>query len=79
MAAIVAVVFGWLWKAGHLVRFRVYVQETSEELRKCNWPSWIELRGSTIVVIISVLLLGAFTVVADLLLVSLVRNFLLKL
>ena len=62
---VVGGVFGWLWKAGQLARFANYVALTREELRKCTWPSVEELKGSTVVVTISILLLGAFTVVVD--------------
>jgi preprotein translocase subunit SecE len=34
-------------------------------LRKCTWPTWDELKGSTVVVGISIVLLGAFTVMVD--------------
>ena len=57
--------FGWLWWAGHLVRFRDYINATREELRKCTWPSWDELKGSTVVVFISIGILGGFTVLVD--------------
>jgi len=62
---IVGGVFAWLWRTGQLVRLSAYVQATREELRKCTWPTWEELKGSTIVVAISILLLGGFTVVVD--------------
>jgi preprotein translocase subunit SecE len=62
---IVAVIFGILWKNGQLVRLNTYVGETKEELRKCTWPTRDELKGSTLVVIISVAALAAFTVVVD--------------
>ena len=62
---VVGGVFGWLWKTGQLARFATYVSLTREELRKCTWPSVEELKGSTVVVTISILLLGAFTVVVD--------------
>jgi preprotein translocase subunit SecE len=65
MVAIVAVVFGILWRKGMLLRVRNYVLETREELRKCTWPSWDELKGSTVVVLISIGILGAFTVGID--------------
>jgi preprotein translocase subunit SecE len=65
--------FAWLWRAGHLMRFTAYVQQTREELRKCTWPSWDELKGSTVVVGISILLLGGFTVVVDFVFTMLVR------
>ena len=63
--AIVAAVFAVLWKTGQLVRLRNYVAETREELRKCTWPSWDELKGSTVVVVVSTILLGGFTVALD--------------
>jgi len=65
--------FIWAWRAGHLLRFANYVQLTREELRKCTWPSWDELKGSTLVVAISILLLGGFTVFVDFVFSMLVR------
>ena len=62
---IVGGIFGWLWRAGHLARFVEYVRQTREELKKCTWPSWDELKGSTVVVGISILILGVFTVGVD--------------
>jgi preprotein translocase subunit SecE len=44
-----------------------------EELKKCTWPTWEELNGSTIVVIVSVALLGGFTVLIDFLFASVIR------
>ena len=58
--------FAYLWRTGQLARFAAYIQETREELKKCTWPSWDELKGSTVVVALSILLLGGFTVLADL-------------
>lgn len=65
--------FAWLWRAGHLMSFAAYVQQTREELRKCTWPSWDELKGSTVVVAISIALLGGFTVFVDFVFAMLVR------
>ncbi len=62
---IIGGVFAWLWRAGHLVRFADYVKQTREELRKGTWPSWDELKGSTVVVAISIVILGVFTVAVD--------------
>ena len=64
-AGVIGVVFLILWFTGNLVKLRNYVQETREELRKCTWPTWEELRGSTVLVMISIFLLGAFTVIVD--------------
>jgi preprotein translocase subunit SecE len=57
--------FIWAWRGGQLARLTVFVGETREELRKCNWPTWNELKGSTVVVMIAIFLLGGFTVAAD--------------
>jgi preprotein translocase subunit SecE len=62
---VVGGVFVWLWRAGYLARLTTYVQQTKEELRKCTWPSLEELKGSTVVVAISILILGVFTVAVD--------------
>ena len=64
-AVIIGGLFLWLWRGGHLVRFADYVRATREELKKCTWPSWDELKGSTVVVTISIIILGGFTVVVD--------------
>jgi len=64
-AGVFAAVFLVLWFTGNLVKLRNYVIETREELRKCTWPSWDELRGSTVLVVLSIFLLGAFTYVVD--------------
>ena len=71
--AAVAIVFIFLWRKGLLLRLSNYVQETKEELKKCSWPSWDELKGSTVVVMISILLLGAFTVGIDFVIAMFVR------
>ena len=62
---VVGAVFGFLWYQGYLVKIRNYVAETKEELTKCTWPSWDELKGSTILVMITMALLGVFTIVVD--------------
>jgi len=65
--------FAFMWRKGHLLRLSNYIQETKEELRKCTWPSWHELKGSTVVVMIAIVLLGSFTVAVDLVLTMVVR------
>jgi len=66
--AVVAMIFGFLWWRGYLKRFAAYWQQTREELRKCTWPTWDELKGSTVLVSFSILLIGLLTVVVDLIL-----------
>ena len=65
VAAVVVAAFIWLWRAGHLVKLSTYVQATKEELRKCSWPTWEELKGNTMVVFIAIAVLGTFTVAVD--------------
>ena len=62
---VVAVIFGVLWYQGYLVKIRNYVGETQEELKKCTWPTWDELKGSTVLVMITMALMGLFTIVVD--------------
>ena len=62
---VVGAVFAFLWWQGHLQRLTTYVQQTREELKKCTWPTWDELKGSTVVVTISIVLLGGFTILVD--------------
>ncbi len=63
--AAVAVIFGALWRMGYIARLSNYVQATKEELRKCTWPTADELKGSTLVVVITIFLLGAYTMGID--------------
>jgi preprotein translocase subunit SecE len=70
---VIAVVFAILWWQGQLLRLSTYVQETREELKKCTWPTWNELKGSTTLVMVSIAFLGMFTVVTDFVFSNLMR------
>lgn len=48
-----------------LKRIRIFSQETILELKKASWPTKIELRDSTIVVLIAAALLGVCIFIAD--------------
>ena len=63
--AVIGIAFAILWWQGQIQRLRTYIQLTREELRKCSWPTWDELKGSTLVVVISIFLLGGFVVLTD--------------
>ena len=76
---IIGGVFAYLWRKGMLTKVASYVAETREELRKCTWPSIPELKGSTVVVMITVALLGLFTVLSDFVILKFVRGILPKL
>ncbi len=45
---------------------KTFLNEVKVELVKCSWPSRKELFGSSVVVIISVIILGVFVGVCDL-------------
>jgi preprotein translocase SecE subunit len=70
-AAVVILII--MWRRGVLKRLGDYVMETREELRKCSWPGVDELKGSTVVVLVSIALLGVFTVAIDLVLTMMFR------
>jgi preprotein translocase subunit SecE len=72
-AAAVGAIFLFLWRKGYLLRVANYIAETREELKKCTWPSFEELKGSTVVVMVTLALLGAFTVGIDYIISQLVR------
>ena len=63
--AVAGVLFAFLWRKGQLERFANYMRSTREELKRCTWPTWAELQGSTVVIFVSIVLLGGFTVGVD--------------
>jgi preprotein translocase subunit SecE len=65
IATVAGGLFAWLWRGGYLVRLADYIRATREELKKCSWPSWDELKGSTLVVAVSIGILGIFTIAVD--------------
>lgn len=65
LIVVIAAIFGLLWWKGQIQRFAAYWQQTREELRKCTWPTWDELRGSTVVIIVAIFIMGVFTFIVD--------------
>ena len=45
---------------------KTFIQEVKVELLKCTWPTRKELFGQSVVVVISVIILGAFVGLCDL-------------
>ena len=45
---------------------KTFIQEVKVELVKCTWPTRKELFGQSVVVVISVIILGAFVGLFDL-------------
>ena len=56
--------------AGNL---RTFVEEVKVELIKCSWPSRKELFGQSVVVIVAVIILGAFVGLCDVVNMNLLR------
>ena len=71
--ALIGAGFAVLWRTGQLIRLRNYIAETREELKKCTWPSVEELKGSTVLVLVTILGLGMFTVGVDVVLTKVVQ------
>ena len=64
-ALLILAAFAFAWRKGYLLQMTDYVRQTREELRKCTWPNWDELKGQTVVITISIVLLGGFIVLVD--------------
>jgi preprotein translocase subunit SecE len=52
---------------------KAFTEEVKVELLKCSWPTRKELFGQSVVVIISVIILGAFVGLCDLVNMGLLR------
>jgi preprotein translocase subunit SecE len=46
-------------------RFWAFLKDARAELRKVTWPSWAEVRSTTIVVILSVFFFGFYLFFVD--------------
>jgi len=68
VAALVLAAFGYLWWQGQIKRLAAYCQETYVELQKCTWPTMDELKGSTVLIMVTIGLLGGYVVVIDMIL-----------
>ena len=52
---------------------KTFVEDVRNELKKCSWPTRAELVESTVVVIVSVLIIGVFVGASDIVLLSLLK------
>ena len=59
-----------------MIRIQNYIKEVIQEMKKVTWPTREELQGSTMVVVIFALVMGAFVASIDFCLSQLVRFFL---
>ena len=66
-AVVLGGLFALLWYKGYIASLKQYFQETWQELKpgRCSWPTWTELRGSTVLIGVTIVLLGAFISVLD--------------
>lgn len=62
---IIGIIVGFLWWRGYLHKFGQFLEQTREELRKCSWPTREELKGATIVVLVTMFLLGLYIGLVD--------------
>jgi preprotein translocase SecE subunit len=65
--------FAFAWYKGYLMMLARYIEETREELKKCSWPTKDELSGSTLVIMVTIILLGGYTVGVDFILTLVIR------
>ena len=54
-------------------RIKTFIDEVRTELKKCSWPTRSELFESTVVVIVSVLIIGVFVGASDVVLLTLLK------
>jgi preprotein translocase subunit SecE len=50
-----------------------FLKDVRVEMTKVTWPTWEELKGQTLVVIVAVLLISAFIGAVDLVLSNLIK------
>lgn len=56
----------FLKKIGKSLRSKIeFVKDTRKELKNVSWPSWSEVRGTTVIVIITVIFFGGFLFLVD--------------
>ena len=73
LTAFAAGIFFYAWRKGQLLRLANYVSGTKIELRKCTWPSREELKGSTVVVMVAIAMIGLYTVIVDVIMSTFVK------
>jgi preprotein translocase subunit SecE len=54
-------------------RLKAFLKDVRVEMTKITWPTWQELKGQTIVVIVAVLLISVFIGIVDLILSNTVK------
>ena len=62
---VLTVIFVLLLRAGYFLKISAYWNQMMDEMKKCTWPTWDELTGSTVLVFVTVGMFGIFTVGVD--------------
>jgi len=57
-------------------RLQQYLKEVVQELKKVTWPTWEELKGSTMVVVFFSVVMGVYVAAIDFGLAKIVEAFL---
>ena len=60
----------WLVRSGRWAQAREFFREVVAEVKRCSFPSWDEVRGTTIVVIITSFVFAVFLWFADFVIVK---------
>jgi preprotein translocase subunit SecE len=58
---------------GWITTGRSFIKDVRVEMTKVTWPSWDELKGQTLVVIIAVMLIAAFIGSVDIVLSNIIK------
>ena len=58
---------------GSMGKAKAFLKDVRVELTKVTWPTWQELKGQTVVVIVAVMLIAAFIGAVDLVLSNLIN------
>ncbi len=53
-------------------KFQNYIKDVITELKKVTWPSWDELKGATVAVVVFALIASAYVALVDFALLNLV-------
>jgi preprotein translocase subunit SecE len=56
------------------VEVKDYFEELQTEMRRVTWPSWKQVRGTTVVVIVAVFAFAAYFAVIDQIFLSLINK-----
>jgi preprotein translocase subunit SecE len=60
----------WLYQSGRWAKIVEFFREVVGEIKRCSFPSWDEVRGTTIVVIVTSFVFAVFLWFADVLIVK---------